>query len=34
MQIVQHALTFDDVLLLPGYSTVLPKDVQLKSRIT
>jgi len=34
MRIVQEALTFDDVLLLPAYSTVLPKEVQLKTRIT
>ena len=34
MRIVQEALTFDDVLLLPAYSTVLPKDVQLKTKIT
>ncbi len=27
-------LTFDDVLLVPGYSEVLPKDVSLKSRLT
>ncbi|MDN5513027.1 MAG: IMP dehydrogenase [Acinetobacter sp.] len=31
---VQEALTFDDVLLLPAYSTVLPKDVSLKTRLT
>ncbi|GKW50812.1 inosine-5'-monophosphate dehydrogenase [Halomonas sp. NCCP-2165] len=30
----QEALTFDDVLLVPGYSEVLPKDVSLKSRLT
>lgn len=28
------ALTFDDVLLLPGESVVLPKDVDLKTRLT
>lgn len=28
------ALTFDDVLLVPGHSTVLPKDVSLKTRLT
>lgn len=28
------ALTFDDVLLLPGESAVLPKDVDLKTRLT
>ncbi|MCC2637676.1 MAG: dehydrogenase [Moraxellaceae bacterium] len=34
LDIVQDALTFDDVLLLPAYSDVLPKDVSLKTRIT
>lgn len=34
MRIVEEALTFDDVLLLPAYSTVLPKDVSLKTRLT
>jgi len=34
MRIVQEALTFDDVLLLPAHSTVLPKDVDLKTRLT
>ena len=29
-----EALTFDDVLLLPGHSEVLPRDVSLTSRIT
>ncbi|KTD08114.1 IMP dehydrogenase [Legionella jamestowniensis] len=32
--IVQQALTFDDVLLIPARSTVLPKDVSLKTRLT
>lgn len=27
-------LTFDDVLLVPGYSEVLPKDVELKTSLT
>ena len=31
---IKEGLTFDDVLLVPGYSEVLPKDVQLKSRLT
>ncbi len=31
---LKEYLTFDDVLLLPGKSTVLPKDVQVKSRLT
>ncbi|WP_369601629.1 IMP dehydrogenase [Hahella sp. SMD15-11] len=34
LRIAQEALTFDDVLLVPGYSEVLPKDVCLKTRIT
>ncbi|MBI3138954.1 MAG: IMP dehydrogenase [Sphingobacteriales bacterium] len=29
-----EGLTFDDVLLMPGYSQVLPRDVALKSRLT
>ena len=31
---LEAALTFDDVLLLPGESSVLPKDVSLKTRLT
>ena len=34
MRIVQEALTFDDVLLLPAYSEVLPKDVDLATPLT
>ena len=34
LRIVDEALTFDDVLLLPAYSEVLPKMVDLKSRLT
>ncbi len=34
MHLVQEALTFDDVLLVPAYSTILPKDVDLKTRLT
>lgn len=34
LRIVEEALTFDDVLLVPGYSNVLPKDVSLKTRLT
>jgi len=29
-----EGLTFDDVLLTPGYSQVLPRDVEIKSRLT
>jgi IMP dehydrogenase len=34
MRIIQEALTFDDVLLQPAYSDVLPRDVSLKTRFT
>jgi len=34
MRIVQDGLTFDDVLLLPAYSTVLPKQALLETRLT
>lgn len=34
MRILEQALTFDDVLLVPGHSTVLPKDVDLSTRLT
>lgn len=34
MRIAQEALTFDDVLLLPAHSTVLPKEVSLRTRLT
>ena len=34
MRVIQRALTFDDVLLLPAHSRVLPRDVSLKSRLT
>ncbi len=34
MRIVQEALTFDDVLLVPAHSTVLPKEVDLSTRLT
>jgi IMP dehydrogenase len=30
----QKGLTFDDVLLLPGYSEVLPRNVSLKTQLT
>ncbi len=30
----RETLTFDDVLLLPGHSTVLPNEVSLKTRLT
>ena len=34
LRIEDKALTFDDVLLLPEYSDVLPKDVDLKTKLT
>ncbi|SMC25061.1 IMP dehydrogenase [Andreprevotia lacus DSM 23236] len=34
MRIVQKALTFDDVLLVPAHSTVLPRDVSLATQLT
>lgn len=34
MRLVQEALTFDDVLLLPAHSAVLPKDVDLSTQFT
>ena len=34
MRILQEALTFDDVLLVPAHSAVLPKDVDLKTSLT
>ena len=34
MRVVRKALTFDDVLLVPAYSTVVPREVSLKTRVT
>ena len=34
MRIIQEALTFDDVLLVPAHSNVLPPDVDISSRLT
>lgn len=34
MRIIQEALTFDDVLLAPAYSRVLPRDVDLQTPLT
>lgn len=34
MRLIQKALTFDDVLLVPAYSNVLPRDTSLKTRLT
>lgn len=34
MRIIEEALTFDDVLLVPAHSTVLPADADLRTKIT
>src|SRR3569833_3333486 len=34
LRVVEEALTFDDVLLVPAHSTVLPREVELKTRLT
>ena len=34
LRIVDQALTFDDVLLVPDHSDILPKDVKLQTRLT
>jgi IMP dehydrogenase len=34
MRVVQKALTFDDVLLVPAHSNVLPREVSLKTKLT
>jgi len=34
MRLVQKALTFDDVLLVPAHSVVLPRDINLTTRLT
>jgi IMP dehydrogenase len=34
LRIIEEALTFDDVLLVPGFAEVLPKDVDLKTQLT
>ena len=34
MRIVEEALTFDDVLLVPAYSEVLPREVDLSTQLT
>lgn len=33
-KIVKEGLTYDDVLLIPAYSNILPKEVSLKSKFT
>ncbi|MDR1934658.1 MAG: IMP dehydrogenase [Candidatus Accumulibacter sp.] len=34
MRVIQKALTFDDVLLVPAHSAVLPRDVRLQALLT
>ena len=34
MRVIQKALTFDDVSLIPAHSAVLPREVSLKTRLT
>jgi IMP dehydrogenase len=34
MRLIQKALTFDDVLLVPAHSSFLPRDVSLRTRLT
>ena len=33
-KVLTEALTFDDVLVLPMHSDILPKEVSLKSKLT
>ena len=34
MRILEEALTFDDVLLVPAYSEILPREVDLGTQLT
>ena len=34
MRITQKALTFDDVLLVPAYSNILPRDASMKTQLS
>jgi len=34
MRLAQDALTFDDVLLVPAHSAIMPKDVDLRTQLT
>ena len=34
LRVIEEALTFDDVLLVPAHSTVLPREVSLQTRLT
>jgi len=34
LRIIEEAVTFDDVLLVPDYSSIVPKDVDLQTKLT
>ena len=34
LRVVTRALTFDDVLLIPAYSEILPRETSLRTRLT
>lgn len=34
LSLIQQAFTFDDILLVPAYSSILPREVTLKARLT
>ncbi|HNI73879.1 MAG TPA: IMP dehydrogenase, partial [Accumulibacter sp.] len=34
MRLIHKALTFDDVLLVPAHSYIMPRDVSLRTRLT
>ena len=34
MRVLQKALTFDDVLLIPAHSVILPREVSLSTQLT
>ena len=34
MRVIHKALTFDDVLLVPAHSIILPRDVSLATRVS
>ena len=34
MNILKKALTFDDILLVPAHSSILPKEVDLTTKLT
>ena len=32
--IIEHGMTFDDIILVPAFSDVLPRDVDVRTRLT